>query len=104
MTRNALKAGMLYARSAPPSFHYAVLKISWMAANTSRLNTIFSQLFRVKDWKWNMYKECEGDGFSKRIAEVIVFEIWMVECVTRANSKHDNFTSILICLDRIFSI
>jgi len=64
MTRNGFEAGTLYAQTPPLSFHY-VLKISWVAANSSRLNMIFSQLFRVKDCKWNMYKEFEGDEFSK---------------------------------------
>ena len=49
MTRNGFEAGTLHAQSPPLSFHYVFLKISWVAANSSRLNMIFSQLFRVKD-------------------------------------------------------
>lgn len=75
MTRYGFEAGMLSAQYFPHSLHYMVLGISEVATNSPRLNTIFSQSFRVKSWKWNMHKEYEGHGFSQRIAEVITSAI-----------------------------
>ena len=49
LTRNGFEAGTRYAQVPPLSFHYVFLKISWVAANSSTLNMIFSQLFKVKD-------------------------------------------------------
>ena len=73
MTRNGFEAGTLHAQSPPLSFHYVFLKISWVAANSSRLNMIFSQLFRVKTENGICIKNLRVMNLA-RVAEVIMLK------------------------------
>lgn len=75
MTRYGFEVDILYTQYPPLSPHSMVLRISWMATYSPRLNIVFSLPFGIKDWKWNMHKEYEGNGFSKRIVEVTMSEI-----------------------------